>query len=261
MTVELLAFAIITLPKLSVNSGFSPPADKSGSPELRNKMAVSFNKNEFIVTTCPVAHAGSMYPAPCVPNSQLQQVPRYIQRFRKGEQKALGVVQIMLGIIQVTFGVPFGYANAVIRFTGIPWWTGLLYIISGALSVSLEKNLTKSLLIGGLVMNILSTIAAGIGVIVFTIVLLMVDRNSINLETSQAFVSCILVFTIFEFIISIATSVFNCCGLQCCELDEELNSFAIQSAAAQNNLAQEPMVANYETLLADRSDYQTLYFK
>uniref|UniRef100_UPI00398F7593 uncharacterized protein isoform X3 n=1 Tax=Pristiophorus japonicus TaxID=55135 RepID=UPI00398F7593 len=225
MTVELLAFAIITLPKLSVNSGFSPPADKSGSPELRNKMAVSFNKNEFIVTTCPVAHAGSMYPAPCVPNSQLQQVPRYIQRFRKGEQKALG------------------------------------YIISGALSVSLEKNLTKSLLIGGLVMNILSTIAAGIGVIVFTIVLLMVDRNSINLETSQAFVSCILVFTIFEFIISIATSVFNCCGLQCCELDEELNSFAIQSAAAQNNLAQEPMVANYETLLADRSDYQTLYFK
>uniref|UniRef100_UPI00398E4707 membrane-spanning 4-domains subfamily A member 4D-like isoform X2 n=1 Tax=Pristiophorus japonicus TaxID=55135 RepID=UPI00398E4707 len=242
MTVELLAFAIITLPKLSVNSGFSPPADKSGSPELRNKMAVSFNKNEFIVTTCPVAHAGSMYPAPCVPNSQLQQVPRYIQRFRKGEQKALGVVQIMLGIIQVTFGVPFGYANAVIRFTGIPWWTGLL-------------------LIGGLVMNILSTIAAGIGVIVFTIVLLMVDRNSINLETSQAFVSCILVFTIFEFIISIATSVFNCCGLQCCELDEELNSFAIQSAAAQNNLAQEPMVANYETLLADRSDYQTLYFK
>ncbi|XP_067850648.1 membrane-spanning 4-domains subfamily A member 4A-like [Heptranchias perlo] len=227
-------------------------------------MAAAFNQEGIIVTTrtSPEAQAGNMNATPLEPNSrQFQQIPLHLQKFLKGEQKALGVTQIMLGIIQVTFGIAHCFSDPITRYVGMPWWTGVLYIISGALSVSLEKRPNKPLMVGSLVMNIVSTIAAAMGIILYSPWLMLNPFNGPCKEIVSALASCLLVFTILEFAISIAASVFDCHGLRCCEPDHELNSIVIQSAIAQNYPAEESQDANYETLLAHHSDYEVLTFK
>ncbi|XP_067898847.1 membrane-spanning 4-domains subfamily A member 4A-like [Heterodontus francisci] len=232
-------------------------------------MAALFNHEGTIVTTftSPATQASNRNTTPIELDSrQFQQIPRHIQKFLKGEHKALGVVQIMLGIIQVTFGFALYYINPTIGFIGTPWWTGALYITSGALSVSVAKRPKKSLVVGGLVMNILSTIAAGLGILLYSVFLLIHPWLSgfqcvRAMDVFHTLIACLLMFTILEFAISITASVFNCQGLQCCEPDYELNAIVTQTATAQNYEAQEPQDFNYETLLADRSDYDTLTFK
>ncbi|XP_066520648.1 membrane-spanning 4-domains subfamily A member 4A-like isoform X2 [Hoplias malabaricus] len=142
-----------------------------------------------------------------------------LQRFLKGEPKALGTFQIVTGLILFLLGIVLSI-NAwpsLTVITGMFVWASLLYITAGAVSVSASKNFKKGLVTGSLVMNVLSAVAAGIA-----IVLLSLDLSVFSGPRCRYSYSCrseglvdgikgvLLVFTIVQFIVSIRISVFAC---------------------------------------------------
>ncbi|XP_069088986.1 membrane-spanning 4-domains subfamily A member 4A-like [Pleurodeles waltl] len=164
------------------------------------------------------------------------------RRFMRGEPKALGVVQILLGLIQITLGAlllnnPF---SGVYPISGLPFWGAPFYIISGALSVAAEKKGTTGLVRGSMAMNIVSTIITLPAIIIISIDIVFV---SFNLSDSSACYisipgndgqSCLsyqaglvaqqrgidalaLMLSLLELWITLSTSIFACKAVcQCC---------------------------------------------
>nr|XP_019609566.1 PREDICTED: membrane-spanning 4-domains subfamily A member 15 isoform X2 [Rhinolophus sinicus] len=97
-----------------------------------------------------------------------------METFLTGEPKALGTVQILIGLIHLGFGsvllmVRRGHVGMLFIESGVPFWGGACFIISGSLSVAAEKSHTSCLVRSSLGTNILSATAAFAG----TAILLM----------------------------------------------------------------------------------------
>ncbi|KAL6455681.1 hypothetical protein MHYP_G00355320 [Metynnis hypsauchen] len=144
-----------------------------------------------------------------------------LQKFLKGEPKALGSVQIMIGLFTFLLGVVINLKMpAITVFSGIVFLGSLVYISSGSLAVSASNKLHSCVVKGALWMNVLSTITAGINIILL----------SLDLTIGPEFVHCyyrstygcssndlingifvmMLIFSITQFIISLCLSGFAC---------------------------------------------------
>ncbi|XP_007994996.1 membrane-spanning 4-domains subfamily A member 12 isoform X1 [Chlorocebus sabaeus] len=139
----------------------------------------------------------------------------------KEEAKALGVIQIIVGLMHLGFGIilcltsfsyrgVLGFASTAV-IGGYPFWGGLSFIISGSLSVSASKELSSCLVKGSLGMNIVSSIFAFIGVI-----LLVVDMciNGMPFQDYWAVLSgkgisaMLMIFSLLEVCIASVTAYF-----------------------------------------------------
>ncbi|CAL8389687.1 unnamed protein product [Arctogadus glacialis] len=69
------------------------------------------------------------------------------ESLQKGEPKALGVTQLMLGLLVVTYSFPLCLTTfSEVLNTGTPWWSGLVFIAAGVTAIITEKRCTiKSL--------------------------------------------------------------------------------------------------------------------
>ncbi|XP_056310571.1 membrane-spanning 4-domains subfamily A member 4A-like [Danio aesculapii] len=153
-----------------------------------------------------------------------------IQLFLRGQPKALGTVQIMIGVFTLLFGIGCtSYENYVFLNTGASYWGSLIYIAAGSLSIAAENKINSptalSLVRASLGMNIFSAIAAGISIIVLSVGLALgpnyryrgnsyyyYDQRSLSSSSSGV----LLVFAILELVISICLSVFACKVTCCC---------------------------------------------
>ncbi|XP_063640187.1 membrane-spanning 4-domains subfamily A member 15 isoform X6 [Pan troglodytes] len=73
-----------------------------------------------------------------------------VETFLTGEPKVLGTVQILIGLIHLSFGsvllmVRRGHVGIFFTEGGVPFWGGACFIISGSLSVAAKKNHTSCL--------------------------------------------------------------------------------------------------------------------
>uniref|UniRef100_A0A670JFY3 Membrane-spanning 4-domains subfamily A member 4A-like n=2 Tax=Podarcis muralis TaxID=64176 RepID=A0A670JFY3_PODMU len=139
-------------------------------------------------------------------------MPKAMKKFYRGEPLALGITQILIGIMQVGLGaafhtVPYYYYYSYIVIE-VPIWSGILYIISGSLSVAAARNPKIPLVKGMLGMNVVSSVAAGIGIIFlcFSLDSYHLRRQGILYGITAVF----LVFNILEFCITISTAAFGC---------------------------------------------------
>ncbi|XP_053122710.1 membrane-spanning 4-domains subfamily A member 4A-like [Hemicordylus capensis] len=163
-------------------------------------------------------------------------LPPPLKKFYQGEPLALGITQILIGIIGMAFAITGNMADSYYRIIYLivmtPYWTGVLYIISGSLSVAAARNPKPSLVKGMLGMNVVSAVATGIAIVFLSFSLLhhtYYYRNQCSRYSSSSDVdpacyeneilpykklvgmmAVLLVFNILEFCISISNAAFGC---------------------------------------------------
>ncbi|XP_028837721.1 membrane-spanning 4-domains subfamily A member 4D-like [Denticeps clupeoides] len=160
-----------------------------------------------------------------------------LQKFLQGEPKALGTVQIMIGVTVFLFGIVMLFNMiAVIKFSGIMFWAALIYISAGSIAVAADKNPNQCLVKASLAFNVISAIVAAIAVVLHSIDMIIItsemhyryyreNSNSYVVHVAMSNMSGItgvmIVFSLLEFIISICLSVFAC-GATCCSTDSQV---------------------------------------
>ncbi|XP_067264306.1 membrane-spanning 4-domains subfamily A member 5-like [Chanodichthys erythropterus] len=166
-----------------------------------------------------------------------------LAEFFTAQPKALGTVQIMIGVVVFLFGIMrsinnIRYYRDVSVISGITYWGSLVYIIAGSLSVSAQNKLHLCVVKASLVMNVISAMTA-----VTAIVLMSIELKHISSEICYGYGSncflfkliqthilgitgVLLVFSILQFIISICISGFACkatCNTDSTVVNVELN--------------------------------------
>ncbi|KAG9342373.1 hypothetical protein JZ751_016368 [Albula glossodonta] len=60
---------------------------------------------------------------------------------QKGEPKVLGVSQLMVGVTVISYSLPLLSTDftEVMAF-GVPWWSGIMFIVTGAVAIAMEKH-------------------------------------------------------------------------------------------------------------------------
>ncbi|XP_059498795.1 membrane-spanning 4-domains subfamily A member 8-like [Stegostoma tigrinum] len=146
------------------------------------------------------------------------------ERMLKGELKALGVTQIMVGIVCVMFGTPLLLSLlSMTTIIGTPWWSGLLFIVSGSMSVATERQPGRCLVGGCLASNTVSAVAAAIAGFLFFTDLFVEPCTHTHLclqlrgmlEVSTSLKVLLLMFDVLELVLSLTVASFSCRGLHC----------------------------------------------
>ncbi|XP_026995939.2 membrane-spanning 4-domains subfamily A member 4A-like [Tachysurus fulvidraco] len=156
-----------------------------------------------------------------------------LRKFLKGEPKALGTVQIMIGLLTLLFGIVLAaFPQTVLIVSGMIFWSPVFHITAGSLAVSASNKLNSCVVKATLTLNIFSTLSAGI-----TIMFLIIDMifgsyrfcdyensygcNYATESMSKGITGVLLVFTLLQFCISIALSAFACKAI--CTSEPTLN--------------------------------------
>ncbi|XP_029365316.1 transmembrane protein 176 [Echeneis naucrates] len=89
---------------------------------------------------------------------------------QRGEPKCLGVSQVMLGIMVMTYSIPlyFTEVTEVIRL-GVPWWSGIMFITVGAVTIILDKHCTVKILQVCLMASVVSAMLSVVAVIIYSV--------------------------------------------------------------------------------------------
>ncbi|XP_072494827.1 membrane-spanning 4-domains subfamily A member 4A-like [Notamacropus eugenii] len=158
-----------------------------------------------------------------------------LQKFLRGEPKALGAVQIMIALMNLGIGVIVNffpwrpYGPTYFLKSGYIFWGPAFFIISGSLSIAAENRTTSTLVQCSLVMNTISSVVAGIGIIFFSIYLRLFDFYFLCYEKSSPD-SCnfaesvvlgnivfLLILNVLEFAVSLVISIFACKPFCCAQ--------------------------------------------
>lgn len=66
---------------------------------------------------------------------------------QKGEPKSLGVSQVMLGLMVISYSIPLHCTELTeVVMVGVPWWSGLMFITAGVMAILLDKHSTMKTL-------------------------------------------------------------------------------------------------------------------
>uniref|UniRef100_A0AAZ3PIE6 Uncharacterized protein n=1 Tax=Oncorhynchus tshawytscha TaxID=74940 RepID=A0AAZ3PIE6_ONCTS len=142
-------------------------------------------------------------------------------RFRAGQPKALGTIQIMVGLMMLLTGIVMATGPQVDNIgviSGIFVWGSIIYVIAGSLTVAADNNLNTCLVKGSLGMNVVATVIALTGTILHSL-------DNYPSYYPPSFVCVLLVFSMLEFIVSICVSSFACRAVcQCCRSNPEVTT-------------------------------------
>ncbi|KAM9482558.1 membrane-spanning 4-domains subfamily A member 4A-like isoform 3-T3 [Clarias gariepinus] len=146
-----------------------------------------------------------------VAEQNLSQIQSPLKKFLKGEPKALGVVQIMIALLTILFGIVMMFpAQTASVFSGVVFWGSLIHISAGSLAVSASNKLNVCKVKAALVLNIFSTIAAGITSIMLSMDLLRGPvYNDCYYNYNYYGYGC-RYYYIAAFAVSITVSAFTC---------------------------------------------------
>ncbi|XP_003200040.3 membrane-spanning 4-domains subfamily A member 8 [Danio rerio] len=220
----------------------------------------------FIIQLQPAAQTPAGHANVPVSLQQLAGAPSLteLKAFLKSQPKALGTVQIMIGLLTLLFGiVSVIYVNSPFAGLGCPFWGSVIYISTGSLCIAAENRLNSPsslcLVKGSLGMNIISAIIAG-----FSIILLAMDLtvNSMYsfwdysghydyyryfyLTLSMGISGVLLVFAILECIISIFLSA-SACKATCCSPQVQFMSQVITSQTHLHDSSEIAVICNPAT--------------
>ncbi|XP_039181740.1 membrane-spanning 4-domains subfamily A member 4A-like isoform X1 [Crotalus tigris] len=139
----------------------------------------------------------------------------------------LQISQICIGITGIAFASLVSAIDESVFLIKIPYWGGILYIISGSLAVAAARNPKIPLVKGMLAMNAISAITAGVGIVVLSFTVSPIHSFSFawncnynGYDTKEkcdeienigkGILVVLTVFTILEFCIAISVASFGC---------------------------------------------------
>ncbi|CAM5124537.1 unnamed protein product [Natator depressus] len=171
----------------------------------------------------PITIINSFITQPHTASAAISAKPQPREKFYKGEPLALGITQILVGAMQVAVGMVMAMVNSYLWILAltvhVPLWSGLLYIISGSVSVAAAKNPKIPLVKGSLGINIISSVLAGCAMILYLISLMesryqsrcdWYPENCFPYKVTMACIMVLFLFTFLEFCVSISTAAFGC---------------------------------------------------
>ncbi|XP_054634318.1 transmembrane protein 176 [Dunckerocampus dactyliophorus] len=89
---------------------------------------------------------------------------------QKGQPKCLGVSQIMLGLMIMSYSIPLHFTKFTeVVFLGVPWWSGLMFVIAGVVAVILDKRCTVRTYRVSFVVNVVSMVLSVVAVIIYSV--------------------------------------------------------------------------------------------
>ncbi|XP_043917742.1 membrane-spanning 4-domains subfamily A member 4A-like isoform X1 [Protopterus annectens] len=140
-----------------------------------------------------------------------------LQTFLARDPKALGTTQIMIGIVIITMGIAVSLpVDTFLIGIGLPFWSSALFITSGALTVAAGNYRTVCIVNTSMAFNIVSSVAAVISIILYSFYFVHVHYiryrlRDVGVEASVVFLEVfLLIFTLLEFSICIAISIYSC---------------------------------------------------
>ncbi|XP_073451339.1 membrane-spanning 4-domains subfamily A member 4A-like [Aquarana catesbeiana] len=152
-------------------------------------------------------------------NTSMHSSLLFHQTFLKGKPKALGIVLIVSGILEIVLGIVSIYTGALYSlFSGIDFWGAVAYIIAGALTMVAGTNPNICMIRGSLAMNIITAIFSFIAFILVCadLALLNAVNNYYsgtfkeNIAGAIAVLAILLILNLLLFCVSISLSVFGC---------------------------------------------------
>ncbi|XP_072539497.1 membrane-spanning 4-domains subfamily A member 4A-like [Salminus brasiliensis] len=146
-------------------------------------------------------------------------------KFLKGEPKALGTVEIMIGVFVILSGIALTHDVFAFVHSGIAFWGALIHISAGSLAVAAGNKLHPCVVKGSLGMNVVSSVIAAITIIILSADLALVDFRISNYSpcvyctprASNMLLIVMLILTLLQFCISISISAFGCKATCCTE--------------------------------------------
>ncbi|CAB1328099.1 unnamed protein product [Coregonus sp. 'balchen'] len=145
------------------------------------------------------------------------------ESIQKGEAKALGVSQVMIGVMVMSYSIPLLSTEftEVVTF-GVPWWSGLSFIAAGVVAIVMEKQSSMKSLSVCMVVTLVVSLVSLLALIFYFIDLHNNPETQCNHPTDQptyymelecdhqhyatmfsyGVKSCLLLFTIIQITIS-----------------------------------------------------------
>lgn len=162
---------------------------------------------------------------PSTPSAPEQPLSQRSLAFRKGQPKALGVVQIMIGLVMLTFGITAVFYHVSFGVvSGIFAWGSLIFISAGSVAVAAETQLSPCLIYASLVLNIIASIVSGIGMILHTLdAVVWNGTNDYDQYHYSGFSIVLALFQALEFFVSIISAGLTCkATCKCCGAEPQV---------------------------------------
>ncbi|XP_067106690.1 transmembrane protein 176 [Osmerus mordax] len=142
---------------------------------------------------------------------------------QKGEPKALGVSQVILGVIVMSYSIPLLFTEFTVCVNfGVPWWSGLSFIAAGAVAIRMDKH-TNMKIVGVCLLMTSAVILLSLLALIFYVVDLSINLQitcpkekddesecidqAHNEELNRSLKSSLALFTIIQTTISCVLSI------------------------------------------------------
>ncbi|XP_055752884.1 membrane-spanning 4-domains subfamily A member 4A-like [Salvelinus fontinalis] len=247
------------------------------SAKMSSSVTTTTNGVVVITHVHPTVNGMGVVRVDSAPHCLGQTVSSVLGSFRAGQPKALGTVQIMVGLLMLLTGIVMATGPQVDNIgviSGIFVWGSIIYVIAGSLTVAADNKLNTCLVKGSLGMNVVATVTALTGTILHSL-----DSAGIIFYNyycdypgytsylppsyacqqywvrSQGISGVLVVFSLLELIVSICVSSFACRAVcQCCRSTPEQvfvigNQIPVPHGSMTPSNAPFPPQSNYETVI------------